>query len=130
VAATKDKILRVFATKPFMRFAESFGANTETLWACVQNECDADLGGGVFKYRLARAGEGSSGGGRAIVAMRAGERVVMMFGFEKKDLPNIKRDELREFRKAAKVYLSITENQVADLLKIKTLVEIKEPLKS
>lgn len=35
---------------------------------------DADLGGGVFKQRIARPGGGKSGGFRMIILMRAGER--------------------------------------------------------
>jgi hypothetical protein len=35
---------------------------------------DADLGGGVYKKRLARAGAGKSGGYRTIVFFKSGER--------------------------------------------------------
>src|ERR1035441_3843840 len=57
--------LRVFASKPFLRFARRFGISDAELWQAVQEDCDADLGGGVFKFRLARLGEGTSGGARA-----------------------------------------------------------------
>ncbi len=77
-----------------MRFARRFGISDAELWQAVNGEFDANLGGGVFKFRLARQGEGTSGGARAIVAMKVGQRIVLMFGFEKKDLANIKADEL------------------------------------
>jgi hypothetical protein len=96
---------RVFASKPFMRFARRFGISDIELWQTVNGEFDADLGGGVFKFRLARHGKGTSGGARAIVAMKIGQRTVLMLGFEKKDQANIKINELRVFRKAARVYL-------------------------
>jgi hypothetical protein len=67
-----------------MRFARRFGIGDEEIWDIVCGPCDADLGGGVFKYRLARDGEGSSGGARALIAMKTGQRAVLMFGFEKK----------------------------------------------
>jgi hypothetical protein len=76
-------MLRVFASKPFMRFARRFGIADEELRDAVTGPFDADLGGGVFKYRLARSGEGTSGGARALIAMKVGQRAVMMFGFEK-----------------------------------------------
>ena len=81
--------LRILASKPFMRFARKFGVSDETLWEAHNREPDADLGGGVYKFRLAREGEGERGGARTIVAKKEGECIVMMFGFEKKDLANI-----------------------------------------
>lgn len=116
--------LRVFATKPFMRFARRFGIGTSELRQVVNGQWDADLGGGVFKFRLARRGQGTSGGARAIVAMKAGRRVVLMFGFEKKDQANIKADELRAFRDAARVYLGYSEEEMTAIAQAKALSEI------
>ena len=48
--------LRVFGNKPFMRFARKFGVSDQDLWDAAHEEPDADLGGGVFKFRLAREG--------------------------------------------------------------------------
>lgn len=118
---------RVFASKPFMRFARRFGISDAELWRAVNGEFDADLGGGVFKFRLARQGEGTSGGARAIVAMKAGQRIVLMFGFEKKDLANIKADELRAFRKAARVYLGYSEEEMTAIVREKSVAEIFQP---
>lgn len=115
------------ASKPFMRFARRFGISDAELWQAVNGEYDADLGGGVFKFRLARHGEGTSGGARAIVAMKVGQRVVLMFGFEKKDQANINALELRAFRKAARVYLGYTEEEMTAIVRQNSLVEIREP---
>ncbi len=124
MTAIAPSTLRVFASKPFMRFARRFGIDDETLWETVKGPCDADLGGGVFKYRLAREGEGSSGGARALIVMRIGQRAVLMFGFEKKDLANIKPDELRGYRKAARIYLGFSEEEISAIVKQKALFEI------
>jgi hypothetical protein len=107
-----------------MRFARRFGIGDEDLWNTVNGACDADLGGGVFKYRLAREGEGSSGGAKALIAMRVGQRAVLMFGFEKKDLANIRPDELKEYRKAAGIYLGYTEEEITAIVKRSALFEI------
>jgi hypothetical protein len=114
----------VFASKPFMRFARRFGIGNEELWDTVNGAFDADLGGGVFKYRLARQGEGSSGGARALIAMKAGRRAVLMFGFEKKNMANIRPDELRAYRKAARIYLGYSEAEITAIVKQKALFEI------
>jgi hypothetical protein len=119
----------MFASKPFLRFARRFGIDDEALWETVNGAFDADLGGGIFKYRLARAGEGSSGGARALIAMRVGHRAVLMFGFEKKDLANITPGELKAYRKAAKIYLSFSDEEIAAILKQKALIEIAPSMK-
>lgn len=118
---------RVFASKPFLRFARRFGISDRELWHAVNEEFDADLGGGVFKFRLARRGEGTSGGARAIVAMKVGRRIVLMFGFEKKDMANVKANELHAFRKAARVYLSYSEEEMTAIVRQKSLTEIIRP---
>lgn len=59
--------------------------------------------------------------------MKKGERVVMMFGFEKKDMANIDAKELRSFRKLAKVYLELSEQQIDSLVGNGELTEIKAP---
>lgn len=117
--------LRVFGNKPFMRFARKFGVSGRELWSAAQGEPDANLGGGVFKFRLAREGQGSSGGARLIAAMKTGELMVMMFGFEKKDMANIEAKELKGFKKLAKVYLELSEQQMSSLVKKGELTEIK-----
>jgi hypothetical protein len=107
-----------------MRFARRFGICDEEIWGTLRGPYDADLGGGVFKYRLARDGEGLSGGARALIAMKIGQRAVLMFGFEKKDLANIKPDELKGYRKAAKIYLGYSEAEITAIVKEKALFEI------
>jgi hypothetical protein len=73
---------------------------------------DADLGGGVIKQRIARPGAGRSGGYRALVFFRRGERVVFVFGFAKKDRDNIDADELAVLRKSAKVVLALPQSAI------------------
>jgi hypothetical protein len=71
--------------------------------AISRAECgliDANLGHGLVKQRVARPGEGRRGGFRTVVAYRAGERAVFIFGFAKSDQANLsKADEsdLRDF---------------------------------
>ena len=129
VSENPASTLRVFGSKPLMRFARRFGIGDEDLWNTVNGAFDADLGGGVFKYRLARVGEGSSGGARALIALKVGKRAVLMFGFEKKDLANIKPDELRGYRKAAGIYLGYSEDEITAIVKAKALLEIAPSMK-
>jgi hypothetical protein len=66
---------------------------------------DADLGGGVIKQRSARAGQGRSGGYRFLIAYRAGERAVFLYGFAKNERENIDDDELATLREIAAAWL-------------------------
>ena len=118
--------LRVFAFKAFVRFARRLRISDETVWKVVRAPYDADLGGGLYKYRIARPGEGTSGGGRVLIALRTGERAVLMFAWEKKDMENIKPDELKEYRDLAKIYLGFTELQMEELARKKVVVEIAQ----
>ena len=62
---------------------------------------DADLGGGVIKQRLARKGQGRSGGYRALIVYRERERAVFLYGFAKNERDNVDADELARLRRAA-----------------------------
>lgn len=54
---------------------------------------DADLGGFLYKKRVARLGGGKSGGYRTLLSARIGSRYVFLHGFPKSDKANITQDE-------------------------------------
>lgn len=129
--ATGRKQFAVYKTKPFARFARKARIHDVDLWeaACLANagRIDADLGGGVIKQRIARAGEGKSGGSRCVILFRAGERAVFVYGFEKKDLGNVKVDELEAFRELARVVLGYSGAEIAKRVGDGALIEIHSP---
>jgi hypothetical protein len=90
--------LRIFKTKVFTRFARRERISDAQLRAAVARAerglVDADLGGGVVKQRVARPGQGRSGGFRALIAYRARTRSVFLFGFAKSARGNVDDDEL------------------------------------
>ena len=65
-------------------------------------EAVADLGGGVYKIRLARPGEGKSGGYRVIVFFMSEKRTFYHYAFPKSSRGNIDQGELRSFQKNSK----------------------------
>ena len=99
----------------------------EALWEAVLFPPDADLGGGLYKFRIARPGEGARGGGRALVALKVGRRAVLMFGWEKKDMENITSKELRVYRLLAKRYLEFTDGEMSITVNDGTLLEFRQP---
>jgi hypothetical protein len=86
---------------------------------------DADLGRGVIKQRIARTGEGKSGGFRSMILFRAQKRSVFVHGFAKKDLGNIDAKELKALRKLAKVVLGYSEAEIANAVESRILAEVK-----
>jgi hypothetical protein len=86
-------VFSVFKTKAFVRFARRARIADADLWRAAeqanQGLIDADLGGGVIKQRIARAGQGKSGGSRTIIAFKTNDRAIYIYGFEKKDQANI-----------------------------------------
>ena len=66
---------------------------------------DADLGGGVIKQRLARPGQGRSGGHRNMIVYRSGDRAVFVFGFAKNDRDDLEPDELEDLKTTARLLL-------------------------
>ena len=85
---------------------------------------DADLGDGLIKQRIARAGQGKSGGYRTVIAYRRGDRTVFFFGFAKNERSNIDDDELQEFRCLASVYLELSTKKIAALIEDNELMEV------
>ena len=120
--------MRLFKNKWFARFASAESIDDATLCKAIEDAekglIDADLGGGVIKQRIARAGEGASGGFRSIVLYRRGKLAFFVFGFPKNRTANITKDELKAFKKLAKEMLALNDRQIASLTKIKSLIEV------
>ena len=85
----------------------------------------ADLAGGVIKQRIARKGEGKSGGFRSMILFRAGERAVFVHGFAKKDVGNINAQELKALKKLATIVLGYSEAEMRSVEASGVLVEVK-----
>lgn len=87
---------------------------------------DADLGGGVIKQRVARAGQGKSGGYRTLILFRQGDRAIFAFGFAKSAQANISKGDLALLREAAAVALEWSGKELDRLVASGTLVEIED----
>lgn len=122
---------RVFKTKWFQRFARKEKIEDAALLEAVahaeQGQIDANLGGGVIKQRITRTGRGRSGAFRTIILFRQGDLAVCMYGFSKSGQANIRADEEKAFKEAAKHVLALTEQQLAELIREGEVVEVKKP---
>ncbi|MEY5002352.1 MAG: hypothetical protein RL678_161 [Pseudomonadota bacterium] len=112
--------MRVFKNAWFVRFARKEGISNQSLLAAVtraeSGSIDADLGAGIIKQRIARRGAGKSGGYRSLVIYRKGDRAFFVYGFPKNVQDNIRDDEQEQFKRAAKLTLALTDEQLRLLI--------------
>ena len=120
--------MRIFKNSWFSRFADKEGITDGELVEAANlleaGLADADLGGDVYKIRLARPGEGKSGGYRVIVFFRSEERTFYQYGFAKAKRGNLNKKELRDLKKKAKIALSLTDGQLKDKLRKRAWLEV------
>jgi hypothetical protein len=120
--------MNVYVTKEFTRFARKAGlANAKLLeaaWDVAAGHYDADLGGGVFKQRIAREGGGKSGGFRAIILFRVGRHSFFAHGFAKNEKANASVKELGALRQLADVLLGFSGKQLKAAMIAGELVEV------
>ena len=120
--------MRVVKTKWFARFARKEDISDKKLSDAVREAeeglIDGELGGGLIKKRVARAGKGKRGGYRTIIVYRTGIRSVFVYGFPKGAKANLSAGELDAYQKLAQVYLSLSDADMAKALGADELEEV------
>lgn len=85
---------------------------------------DADLGGALYKKRIARQGSGKSSGYRTLLAARVGERYVFLHGFAKNEQSNVTLGEKKALQYAGRVFLALSSEALAVAIKSGVLLEV------
>jgi len=120
--------LRIFKNIRFTKFANKSGITDKALCKAVMNAeqglIDADLGGGVIKQRVARQGEGKSGGFRTMILFKKGDKSFFVHGFAKNKFDNISDNDLIILKKLASQMLSCTDAEIDKLVKENLLTEV------
>ena len=121
-------LVRIFKNTWFAWFASKEGITDGELKEAVNQldvgQADADLGGDVYKMRIARSGEGKSGGYRVIVFFKSEERTFFQYAFSKADRGNIDQQELQYYKRMAKMKLAMPDGELANALNAGELIEI------
>lgn len=122
--------IEVFKTKWLARFARRERLDNASLKNAIDRAergiVDANLGGGLIKQRVARAGQGRSGGYRMLLAYRSGERAVFLYGFAKNERENIEGDELQTLREIGAGWLAADAKGIARAILEDALQEVKD----
>lgn len=120
--------MRVYKVKVFARFQRRERIADATLANAVRRAeeglVEADLGSGLIKQRLARPGQGKSGGFRAVIIYRRGELAVFLLGFAKSERANIDDDELEALKEQSRAFLGLSEDQINTAIADALLTEV------
>ena len=107
---------RILKTRTFNRWLrKTLLTDTALLKAIDEMEqglVDADLGGNVYKKRVALPGRGKSGSTRTLIATNRQDRWFFMFGFEKNDKENITQAELAYLQEVAQIFLGYSSDEL------------------
>jgi hypothetical protein len=123
--------VRVFEQKQFSKWAAGEGIDDSTLIETAKEafagDLEADLGGYLFKKRVARRGGGKSGGYRTILCFRKAncDRIFFLHGFPKNRKDNISPKEERALQKVAMSLVQLSDGQIEDLKKMGSIRELK-----
>ncbi|MBP9723085.1 MAG: type II toxin-antitoxin system RelE/ParE family toxin [Gammaproteobacteria bacterium] len=117
--------MKIYKNKQFKRWqSKNKISDTVIIKAIEEMEnglIDADLGGNLFKKRIAKAGMGKCGGYRTIVAMKQSTGWIFLFGFSKNESENINSKELTALKEYANDYLFV---HLEELLKLEEIIEV------
>ncbi|MEW6658715.1 MAG: type II toxin-antitoxin system RelE/ParE family toxin [Thermodesulfobacteriota bacterium] len=124
--------MRVFKNKWFARWAR-----TEDVWDSVllrvaaeviAGQVEADLGGCLFKKRLAREGSGKRGGYRVLIGYKKpdAERIIFLYAFPKNARATISDKEKEALSLVAEAFVAATDAQVGLLLKEGSIMEVQQ----
>lgn len=120
--------MRIYKLKGFARFQRRERIADAALAEAVRDAqaglVDSNLGGGLIKQRVAREGQGKSGGFRTIIAFRRGDRAVFLYAFAKSERGNIGVKELEGWRTVGRLYLGLGKKDLEAVIETRELVEV------
>lgn len=120
--------MKLHKTPQFNRWARKNDLEDDDLCNAVREMAEglyeADLGGGLFKKRIARSGQGKSGGFRTMIASNRKDRWVFLYGFAKNERSNISGKEQEALRKVAGDLLTATLKTIETMTLNNKLMEV------
>ena len=123
-----DDMKHIWKTRTFSRWMRKIQLKDPALIAAIEEMArglvDADLGGNIYKKRIALPGRGKSGSTRTIIATNRDDRWFFLYGFEKNERDNITKDELDYLQDAAQDFLGYSDADLESAIVIGELLEV------
>jgi hypothetical protein len=118
--------MKRFVTRHFSKWAKKSSISDLSLLRAADDLekgiFAANLGGNVYKIRIARESKGKSSGFRTILAYVKNVRIVFLYGFAKNERDNISAKELAGFKKLSRDYLALDSFQLDHATKTGILI--------
>ena len=122
--------MRIFKVRAFDRWASKEGLTDDMLRTVVREMerglTGDNLGGNVYKKRVALGSRGKRAGARTLLVYRVADTAFFVKGFAKRDIPNIGDKELGGLKRLASNLLSHNKQALNALVKIGELSEVSE----
>lgn len=123
------KNVKAYTTKLFNKWLKKEKISESSLYQAIHEIenglIDANLGGSVYKKRIAKTGAGKSGGFRTILAFKSGDKMFFIYGFSKNSQSNISGRETVALKKLASELLSYSSSALTQAIKAGELIEVK-----
>ncbi len=120
--------MKVYKHRIFANWAKNETIDNEALKKAIdeieQGLFEANLGGNLYKKRIARKGQGKSGGYRSIIAFKQDDKAIFLMGFAKSERENLNDKELVAFKKLSHDYLLLSKQQINEYIKVGKLIEV------
>ncbi|MEE9412403.1 MAG: type II toxin-antitoxin system RelE/ParE family toxin [Methylococcales bacterium] len=121
--------MHIYKNTWFQRFARREKITDQMLIDVItraeEGLIDADLGGNIIKQRVARKGQGKSGGYRTIIVFKQDDKAFFVYGFAKSERENIDKNEIDVFKQSAKELLELSDQHLQELIENGRLTEVK-----
>lgn len=118
----------VLKTRTFYRWMKKNRLDDQALLRAIeemaQGLIDAELGGSIYKKRIALPGRGKSGSTRTIIATNRKNRWFFLYGFEKNERDNITIAELSYLQGVAQVFLGYSDEELKSAIAIGEFLEV------
>jgi hypothetical protein len=120
--------MKLHKTPQFNRWARKNDLEDDDLCNAVREIAEglyeANLGGGLFKKRIARSGQGKSSGFRTMIASNRKDRWVFLYGFAKNERSSVSGKEQEALRKVAGDLLTATPKTIETMTLNNKLMEV------
>lgn len=122
--------MKIYKIKDFDKWAKKAKLGDEILRDTAdeieRGLIEADLGGHLYKKRVASSSRGKSGGFRILFVYKRSEKIIFIYGFGKNERANISyRDEVA-LKEHAKLLLAYSVSEVKRAIEAGELVEVKD----
>jgi len=120
--------VRIFKTRLFHRWSTKLGIDNIKLIQAIQEmnggNFEGNLGGFLFKKRIALGSSGKRGALRTIIVFKRNDKAFFVYGYAKNVKSNMTLKEKQIYKKLANILLAYDDEQLSHAIKHKELIEV------